>query len=140
MLAVFPSLACETQEESPEPPACVDFDAATCAPLFAPTFDDVFTRTLVPSCATGGGSCHASAAALGAAEHGFFVDDADATHARLLEDRGEATFVDEGDPACSQIIVRLAIDDDELRMPPGSELAAGEICSVAQWIEMGALR
>jgi len=139
MLAALLGLCCETQGEAPEP-ACVDFDAAGCAPLYPPVFDDVFTRTLVPSCATGGGSCHASASALGATDRGFFVDDADATHARLLEDRGDASFVDQGDAQCSQIIVRLTIDDDELRMPPGSELAAGEICSVAQWIEMGAVR
>jgi hypothetical protein len=134
MLAMLPALACETQED-PAPPACVDFDASSCAPLYAPTFDDVFTRTLVPSCATGGGSCHASASALGARDNGFFVDDTDATHARVTAD-----FVEAGDAQCSPIVVRLLVDDPDLRMPPGGELAEGEICSVAQWIEMGAMR
>jgi hypothetical protein len=131
---------CDGGSSAPEPPACVEIDATGCSPLYPPTFDDVLTRTLVPSCASGGGSCHANASALGAADHGFFVDDTDATHARLVEDRGDATFVVAGDAACSQVIVRLLVDDDDLRMPPGSQLSATEVCSVAQWIEQGAVR
>lgn len=133
-------IGCDGGHTEPEPPACVDIDATSCAPLYPPTFDDVLARTLTPGCATGGGACHASATALGAEEHGYFVDDADLTHARLLEDRGDATFVVAGDAACSQLVVRLVVDDDDLRMPPGSELSAGEVCSVAQWIEQGAMR
>lgn len=123
-----------------EAPACVDVSPSTCAPLYTPSFDEVYTRTLMPSCATGGGSCHGNADATGAEAHGLFIDDAEATHARLLQDRGDATFVVAGDAACSSLVVRLLVDDDVLRMPVGASLSEGEICSVAQWIENGAQR
>lgn len=121
-------------------PACVEVSPSSCAPLYTPSFDEVYTRTLVPSCASGGGSCHGNADASGAEAHGLFVDDADATHARLLQDRGDDTFVVAGDAACSSLVVRLVVDDDVLRMPVGTSLSEGEICSVAQWIENGAAR
>jgi hypothetical protein len=121
------------------PVACVDVDADACAPLYAPTWDNVFAMTLTPDCATGGLSCHASADAQGAALDGLFFADADEARALLLDDRDESTFVVPGDPSCSQLVARLATDDTIKRMPVGTSLSAEEICSVAQWVQMGAL-
>lgn len=139
-MLVLQASACDGGDDEPQAPACVEVDPQGCAPLYSPSFDEVFTRTLMPSCATGGGSCHGNAQASGAAAHGLFVDTADDTFTRLLEDRGDATFVIGGDAACSPLVVRLLVDDDALRMPVGSALPAGEICSVAQWVDSGAVR
>ncbi len=143
VLAASSPIACDgnaDDTDEPEAPACVEVAPESCTPLYTPTFDEVFARTLTPSCATGGGACHASATATGAAANDFFVDDADATFARLLEPRGDATFVVAGDAACSSLVVRLLVDDTTLRMPLGTVLSGAEICSVAQWIEDGATR
>ncbi|MBX7080242.1 MAG: hypothetical protein K1X88_13690 [Nannocystaceae bacterium] len=120
-------------------PRCVEVDTA-CAPLYQPVYDEIYTRTLVAKCATGGGSCHASGDALGAADNGLAFVDADASHALLTQDRGDDTFVAAGDPGCSGLMVRLTIDDAVRGMPPGAPLAEGERCTIAQWIEAGAPR
>lgn len=139
-VGVLAMLGCEAEAPRGEPPTCVEYDPAGCGLLYPAEYDEVFTRTLVPTCGTGGASCHGSADALGAAENGLLFDDADATFARLVEDRGDATFVVAGDAACSSLVVRLVIDDADLSMPPGAPLADGELCSVATWITDGAQR
>jgi len=48
-------------------------------------------------------------------------------------------FVVPGDAQCSDLLVRLDIEDSALLMPPGSQpLDEAERCAVAQWIENGA--
>jgi hypothetical protein len=120
------------------PLACVDVDADSCAPLYPPTWANVYSMTLTSDCATGGLSCHASADALGAEQHGLFFADMDDALALLLAERGDATFVDPDDPGCSQILARLKTDDAIRRMPPGSTLLDTEICSIERWIANGA--
>jgi len=119
--------------------ACVDVDPDGCAELYPPSWDRVYTDTLVNKCATGGLSCHGSADAEGAALGGLFFAEPSAAHALLLEDRGEESYVIPGDPDCSLLVIRLATDDPIRRMPPGSTLQDGEICSVAKWIAQGAM-
>ena len=47
--------------------------------------------------------------------------------------------VEQGDAACSEVVVRLDIDDDALRRPPGTQpLDEAERCAVARWIADGA--
>lgn len=121
------------------PLPCVEVDADGCAPLYAPTWDNVFAMTLTQDCATGGLSCHANADAQGAELDGLFFADPDEARALLLEDRGESTFVVPGDPSCSQLVARLVTDDTVKRMPPGTTLSDEEICSVAQWVQTGAM-
>jgi hypothetical protein len=135
------ALGCPSDDDGQDdgPLACVDVDADGCAPLYAPTWDNVFAMTLTPDCTTGGLSCHASADALGAAEHGLFFADPEGARALLLEDRGDATFVVPGDPSCSQLVIRLVTEDTVKRMPPGLMLSPEETCSVMQWVEMGAM-
>ncbi len=129
----------EGSDDAAALPECIDFDAAGCAPLFQPTFANVFAQTLVNDCATGGGACHQDADALGAAEHGLHFADAATAHSLLLEDRGDDTFVRPGDASCGVLTVRLRTDDDALRMPTGSMLMDTELCSVLQWIDAGAM-
>jgi hypothetical protein len=126
-------------DEDDGPLPCVDVDADGCAPLYAPSWDNVFEMTLTLDCATGGLSCHGSADALGAEAHGLFFADPDGARALLLEDRGEETFVIPGDPSCSQLVIRLVTDDTVKRMPPGLVLSSEETCSVVQWVAMGAM-
>lgn len=114
--------------------SCVDRDAASCAPLYEPTWSRVFTETIEPSCAGPGSACHATPDASGA-KGGFVVSDAAATHAALID----GGFVVPGDAGCSDLMVRLDTDDSTLRMPPGAApLDEGVRCSVAQWIANGA--
>lgn len=140
VLALAALLGCPEPSDPVGAPACVDYDPTGCAPLYPAVFDEVFTRTLMPTCGGGGSSCHASPNATGAAAHGLVFDAADATHARLLEDRGDDTFVVAGDPACSSLVVRLVITEPDLVMPPGQPLSDAELCSVATWIAEGAAR
>lgn len=115
--------------------ACVQGLDLTCAPLYSPTFDQVFTRTLQPSCALSGASCHASEGAMG----GLVLADADAAYASLLGQNGEKSRVVAGDAACSLLVERLDATGDAV-MPPGAPLADAERCAVAQWIQNGAKR
>jgi hypothetical protein len=115
-------------------PACVERDAAACTPLYEPTWERVFTETIQPRCGVTGAACHGEPGA-GGAGGGLVIGDMAATHATLMAEG----FVVPGDAACSAMMVRLDIDDDTLRMPPGSSaLPEGERCAVAQWIAGGA--
>ncbi len=114
--------------------ACVPREASACTPLYEPSWDRVFSQTIVPRCGTAGSACHGDSSAAGAGG-GLVVSDLAATRAVLLD----AGFVVAGDAACSTLVVRLDIDDDTLRMPPGAQaLGEGERCAVAQWVENGA--
>jgi hypothetical protein len=115
--------------------ACVQSLDLTCAPLYDPTFDQVFTRTLKPTCALSGASCHAAEGAMG----GLVLTDADSAYAALLGQDGGKGRVVAGDAACSLIIERLDATDARV-MPPGAPLADAERCAVAQWIQNGAKR
>ncbi len=127
--------SCDGDGGGGEPPACVELATASCTPLYEPTYANVFAQTIQPRCGTAGAACHATADAMGA-DGGFIVGDAAATHAALLQ----GGFVEPSDPACSEVVVRLEIDDDVLRMPPGSSaLPEGERCAVAEWIRQGAM-
>src|SRR5690348_6224963 len=59
---------------------CLTSVDTACAPLYTPTFDQIFARTLQPTCAQAGASCHASAGGMG----GLVFEDADAAYALLL--------------------------------------------------------
>ncbi len=116
-------------------PSCATVNAS-CAPLYAPTFDNVFARTLQPTCAAGGGSCHAA----GAGQGGLTYDSADHAYAELLGKAGGAARVNPGDAACSALVERIESSDGAFQMPPGAPLVPGERCTIEQWIAQGAKR
>jgi len=111
---------------------CVEGLSLECAPLYEPTFDQVFAKTLLPTCAQAGSSCHASTGKQG----GLSFEDADASY-QLLIDRA---LVLPGDAACSPLIERIAANDPEKLMPPGRALSDAERCSIVRWIADGAKR
>lgn len=133
--------ACEPDPE-PQLPDCVDlsFDVDTCTPLYQPTFDNVWASSIDGQCTTAGGVCHADADASGA-KNGLAFPDIDAAHEALMGSSEDRPFVDPDDPACSVLMVRLAVDEDVFRMPPGeSARAENELCAIAQWMAAGAKR
>lgn len=126
--------ACPSGDDTDDGSSCVTRDASACTPLYEPTWDRVFSQTILPRCGTPGSACHAEPTAVGAGG-GFVVTDMAATRAALLDDG----FVVPGDASCSLLMVRLDTDDDSLRMPPGAQpLDEAERCSVAQWVANGA--
>ncbi len=107
-----------------------------CAPLYAPSFDNVFTRTLVPTCASGGSSCHAPSGGRGGL---VFEDQAAAYDALVGHAAGSGgTRVIAGDAGCSLLVQKLESTDEAFQMPPGSPLSAPERCAIEQWIADGA--
>jgi len=114
---------------------CVNALPADCAPLYTPNYDEIFARTLAPTCAQSGSACHSSAGRAG----GLAFAEADDAYASLLgQDGGEARVLP-GDAACSPLVIRLEADDDGV-MPPGAPLDAAERCAIIQWIANGAAR
>lgn len=104
---------------------------ADCAPLYEPTFQNVFDETLTQSCATAGASCHAAEGA----QAGLVLGDIDTAHAGLLDGR-----VEPGSAACSLMMRRIESDDPGFQMPPGRKLSDAERCAIQKWIDGGAKR
>jgi hypothetical protein len=115
---------------------CVADLPLDCAPLYTPTFDQIYTRTLAPTCAVSGASCHAPEGNQG----GLSFGDADAAYAALLGKDGNTARVVAGDAACSVVIERLYATDPSVVMPRGAPLSDAERCVFTQWIANGAKR
>ena len=111
------------------PPACITVDT-TCAPLYAPTFDNVYTMTLKNTCGSDRSSCHSAAGKQG----GMSFEDESHAYAALLAGR-----VMPGDPGCSKMIVRTDSPGASYQMPPGDPLSEPERCALIQWVQAGAL-
>ena len=110
---------------------CVDVDP-TCAPLYQPTWENVFANTLAPKCGVGGSACHGGPSPFGALQ----LDDPTRAHATLL--RAGADIVVPGEPSCSKLIMRINTSSSKLVMPRGSRLPASEICALERWVAAGA--
>lgn len=132
------SSSCKDDEDEPRPaPACAnvapDASSPACTPLYEPNFDNVFAKTLRPTCAKSGVSCHAGTGRQG----GLSYEDADESYRLMLD---STQVVRPGDPSCSPLVARLAALDGNVRMPPGRSLDASEQCAIIQWIANGAKR
>ncbi|MBS2012908.1 MAG: hypothetical protein JST00_08480 [Deltaproteobacteria bacterium] len=125
-------LSCSDDPPSPAGCAPVQVDAG-CSALYEPTFDQVFDRTLKPSCAASGVSCHSSRGRQG----GLAFEEREESYALLTRENGPIVA---GDPACSGLVARLTSTNGKFRMPPGRSLDAAEQCSIIQWIARGAKR
>jgi len=110
------------------PPTCVTVDT-TCAPLYAPTFDNVYTKTLRDTCGSARSSCHSAAGKQG----GMSFEDEAHAYAALLAGR-----VVPSDPGCSKMIVRTDSPGAGYQMPPGDPLSEPERCALIQWVQAGA--
>jgi hypothetical protein len=124
--------ACGTD---PQPaPTCTASDAdAGCVPLYEPTFDQVWGKTLKPTCAASGVSCHSSRGRQG----GLAFEDREESYALITRENGPIV---PGNPGCSDVSARLVSTNGKFRMPPGRSLDPGEQCSINQWIANGAKR
>ena len=110
------------------PPSCIAVDT-TCAPLYAPTFDNVYAMTLRNTCGSERSSCHSAAGKQG----GMSFEDESHAYAALLAGR-----VMPGDPGCSKMIVRTDSPGAAYQMPPGDPLGEPERCALIQWVQAGA--
>lgn len=110
------------------PPACITVDTA-CAPLYAPSFDNVYTMTLKNTCGSERSSCHSAAGKQG----GMSFQDEQHAYDALLAGR-----VVPGNPGCSKMVVRIGSPGAAYQMPPGDELSSAERCSLLQWVAAGA--
>ena len=123
--------ACSGEAELPCAQASAD-----CTPLYPPTFDDVFTRTLQPTC-TGQieGGCHSASGNKG----GLIFEDIDTSYDLLVGKRDGRARVDPNDINCSILVARIE-HRGQFVMPPGRPLSAQERCSIIQWVANGAQR
>jgi len=127
-------LALGCDDDPPAGPACTPAPvSSSCTPAYEPSYEQVFAKTLQPTCAKSGVSCHASSGRQG----GLAFDDADEAYRMMLE---STRVVVAGDPGCSELVARLAATDGNVRMPPGRSLDASEQCAITQWIARGAKR
>lgn len=124
-------------DEAGEVPQCIEYALDGCAPLYPASYDHVWNQTLADGCAQFGSACHASADAAGA-ENGMIFADPQQAYDHMTS-AGSDSLIVAGDPLCSPFFVRLASDDPDIRMPPGSSgLSDGALCSIGSWIAEGA--
>ena len=108
---------------------CVDLPVS-CDPLYEPTFDNVYTNTLQPTCGFEGTACHSADGAQG----GLVFAELEASYDNVLD------RIEPGDPACSLLIQRIDAPDVADAMPPGDPLSEAERCAIRMWIDAGAER
>lgn len=111
------------------PPMCITVDSS-CAPLYTPTFANVYTMTIRPSCGPTNSSCHSASG-----EGGLSFADEQTAYDNLLGGRVTA-----GDPGCSEFVVRTSSPGADYQMPPGGALSAPARCALLQWVQNGAQR
>jgi hypothetical protein len=111
-----------------DPPECIEVDLG-CAPLYVPTFDNVYTNTLSEGCGSQRVACHSAEGQKG----GMSLGDPQAAHAALLAGRVVA-----GNPGCSEMVVRVMSVGESYQMPPGSPLSEAARCALVQWVANGA--
>ena len=116
-------------------PACITVDTS-CAPLYSPTFDNVYANTLSVSCGSTNSSCHNGAGPSGMS----FATEAEAYSQLLLKSKYEPSRfrVEPGNAACSVMIVRTDSPGASYQMPIGTALMASERCALVQWVQEGA--
>lgn len=133
VLSITLLLACTNDDGADDESAlsCVDIDYEGCTQLYPPTWDEVWTQTLAPTCGSGGTACHPSGGPPGSLT---FQDQA-VTYDELID----GGHVIAADPGCSPVMIRLESDDPGVRMPPGqTPIPEGARCSIATWIAAGA--
>lgn len=111
------------------PPACATAET-TCAPLYTPTWDNVYAKTIAVSCGSDRSSCHNDKGKSG----GITFADKDTSYTELLAGR-----VTPGNAGCSLMVVRIEGVGKDYQMPQGDPLSEPERCAIAQWVEHGAV-
>lgn len=113
---------------SDAPPACATVETA-CAPLYEPTWDNVYAQTVVRSCGGNRSSCHAAGG----------DGEIDLSSQATAYDSLVPAHVTGGDAMCSELVVRVHGAGEDYLMPPGALLRDSERCAIAQWVQAGAV-
>jgi hypothetical protein len=109
-------------------------DGACKDPLYQPTFHELFTNTLQPTCGANG--CHSGSNPQGGLQLG---DTEQVAYAALMaNDENGMPRVTANDLSCGQFIVRLETPGKPWSMPFGSHLDPQKLCVIQQWIAQGA--
>ncbi len=111
---------------------CAEVDL-TCAPLYSPTFANVYNNTIAMKCGDDRSACHSESGRAG----GLSLADADTAYAELTDP--SAMRIIPGDVSCGHLIARLYSDEGSLVMPSNAPLGDSERCAIAQWIAAGAM-
>jgi hypothetical protein len=139
------AIACGASEDPPRSvPSCLDQAAdVACTEVaygihngaIAPTFNEIFTRTLKPSCGANG-SCHAGPTA----QNGLRLDDEATAYQDLMSENAAGTTarVIPNDSKCGELIVRLETPNETWTMPKGGQLPENLLCVIRHWIANGA--
>lgn len=100
----------------------------------APTFSEIFSRTLQPSCGTTA-SCHAAPG-----QNGLALDDEATAYADLMAKNaaGTTSRVIPNDLKCGELVVRLETPNQTWSMPQGAHLPDNLLCVIRHWIANGA--
>jgi hypothetical protein len=109
---------------------------AECAPLYEPTFDNVFTTTLKPRCGVAGLACHSR----DGARAGLIFEEANESYDLLTGAGGGPVHLDPDALGCGTLLSRLGATEPARAMPPSAPLSEPELCAVVQWVAMGAKR
>ena len=135
-LASVVAAACSSDGGSSEPTCLATAATTNCAPLYQPTFDNVWKYTLSVTCAAV--DCHSGSQPTG----NMALDQEDQAYANLLSKsaNGEPR-VNPRDVQCGKVIVRLHTPNEPYSMPPPpTSLDPGALCAITQWIANGAMR
>jgi hypothetical protein len=139
------TVACgPSDEETDEVPLCLAEPAnGSCTDVaygihngaISPTFNEIFTRTLQPSCGSNA-ACHAGANA----QRGLRFDDETTAYQDLMAKNAAGTTarVIPNDLKCGELIVRLETPNKSWTMPKGSHLPENLLCVIRHWIADGA--
>lgn len=141
------AIGCGTNDDEPRPvPLCLAQPAnATCTEVeygfhngtIAPTFDEIFTRTLAQSCGSSP-RCHAG----DQPQNGLRLDNVDTAYQDLMSENAAGTTarVIPNDVKCGELIVRLETPNETWTMPKGGHLPENVLCVIRHWIADGAQR
>jgi hypothetical protein len=136
------SAACGSSDDGSEPACLAAAPSLDCKAAYglvngqiAPTFDDVWTRTLLPTCGISG--CHAGPNP----QNGLALDVEDTAYTDLMgaSSTGEPR-VTPGNASCGKFMVRLETAGQSWSMPPGNHLDDATLCSIRHWVANGAKR
>lgn len=120
---VLLAVGCET----PAPECTTTELDASCLPQYQPTFQNVFTNTIVADCGSDKGNCHGP----GNSESGLSFANATQAYQSLT------SVVKPGSPECSELIVRTHDTGQDYTMPPDRALGESERCALLQWVLAG---
>lgn len=113
---------CETP-----PPECTttELDSA-CLPQYQPTFQNVYSNTIMVDCGYNKGACHSDSG-----DSGLSFADMQSAYDGLV------AHVKANNAQCSELIVRTHDSGQDYTMPPDKPLAESERCALLQWVLAG---